>query len=310
MKTPRIIFLGTPEFAVAILETLLQLPGEIDAVVCQPDKETGRHHIMTPPPAKQWALQNHIEVLQPHKLKAEYEMITSRHPDIIITCAYGQFIPDEVLNCAPLRCINIHPSLLPKLRGGAPIQRAVLNGLTKTGVTLMITAPKMDAGDIIAQTEVEIGPDVTSGQLAEQLMPVAKKLLKDNWDLLCSGNYQTITQDESQVTFGYNILPADEHVDFTKPYQVVYNQIRGLIPVPVGYAILDGRKLKFWQAETSELTTDKPDGTIVFVNHQLGIAVGKRLLLISQLQPEGKGVMSAQAFCNGAGRNAQGKVFQ
>jgi len=309
MSQPRIIFMGTPEFAVAILEQMRQLGAVITAVVCQPDKATGRHHVLTAPPAKQWAVSNGVTVLQPAKLRTDCQAVIDLRPELIISCAYGQFVPDAILAAPRLGCINIHPSLLPKLRGGAPIQRAIIDGLDETGVTLMVMAAAMDAGDIIDQCHVGIDIDDTYGTLEDKLMKASCQLLRDNWARLVTGGYPTLPQDGAQATFGYNVKETDEHIDFSRGYRGVYDQIRGLIPSPVGYVMLEGRKIKLWQVAMTDQMLEAPDGTVHFMDGAMGIVVQGRLLKVDAVQPEGKGRMAARDFHNGAGRTAEGKVL-
>ncbi len=310
MEKARVVFMGTPVFGRAILQELIDESLNVVAVVTQPDKLVGRKQVLTYSPVKELALEHNIPVIQPNKIRNEYEEVLSYNPDIIITCAYGQIVPDVVLNAPCLGCINVHASLLPALRGGAPIQHAIIDGYEETGITIMEMASKMDAGDIISQAICKIEEEDTYGSLHDKLIEVAVKLLRDTMPSLLAHNYTPIVQAEDKVTFGYNISKEEERVDLSKSYQAVYNQIRGLIPTPCSYIIVDGKKYKLWEVRKSEIEADLGNGTIVFVGKGLGIVIDKRVLEIIQIQPEGKTVMSAKAFRNGVGSKWEGKVAE
>ncbi len=310
MPAEKIVFLGTPDFAVAVVNQLYELKADIIAVVCQPDKPSGRHSLLTPPPVKIWAQSHDIKVLQPYKLRNEYQSIIDLKPDMIFCCAYGQFIPDALLAYPTLGCLNVHPSLLPKLRGGAPIQHAVLDGYKQTGVSLMIMSSRMDSGDVIAQKTVAVEDEDTFGSLQDKLVAASLQLISEYWPALVQGQYPHQAQNDEEATFGYNIKPEDEHIDFSRSYQQVYDQIRGLNPYPGGYAQLDGQKVKIWQTRKSDLYQPGPNGTICFEGKKVYTIIDGRLLEILKLQPAGKSAMDALNWKNGAGRQAEGKIWQ
>ena len=303
--------MGTPLFGKEILATLVENGYHVVGVVTQPDKLVGRKQVLTYSEVKNYALEHDLKVLQPVKIRREYQEVIDLKADLIVTCAYGQIIPDELLNSPALGCINVHASLLPKLRGGAPIQHAIIDGYDQTGVTIMEMASKMDAGDIISQVTVPIEPEDSYGSLHDKLIPAACQLLLETLPSVIEQNYQPIRQNEEEVTYGFNISKEDEHLDLSRGYNGVYDQIRGLSPEPCCYGIIQGKKVKFHQVHTSDITVDKEDGTMVIpAKGQLGICVQKHLIMIDQLQLEGKSVMSARDFCNGAGRNWDGEICQ
>ena len=308
MEKTRVIFMGTPEFGRAILQELLDEQLNVVAVVCQPDKLVGRKQILTFPVVKQLAVERGIEVIQPLRIREDYQRILDLKPDLIVTCAYGQIIPKVLLDAPPLGCINVHASLLPALRGGAPIQHAIIDGYDKTGITIMEMDVRMDSGNIISQAECEIRNDDTYGSLHDRLIETAVKLLRETMGSILAGSHPSVPQQEELVTFGYNISKEEEKLDLSRGYRGVYNQIRGLIPSPCSYFTVDGKKVKIWEAQESDLTVERPDGYLCYADDALGLTVEKRLILIRQLQPEGKQKMSARDFRNGAGRNWEGKT--
>ncbi len=309
-KDKRIVFMGTPVFGREILRALVDNGYNVVGVVTQPDKLTGRKQTVTFSEVKQYALEKGIPVVQPIKIRHEYQQVIDMAADLIITCAYGQIIPDQLLAAPQLGCVNVHASLLPKLRGGAPIQHAIIDGYQKTGITIMEMASRMDAGDIISQCELEIGVEETYGSLHDRLITAGQQLLLETMDAILNHSYQPIRQDEDQVTYGYNISREEEHIDFSRSYQQVFDQIRGLVPRPCAYATIAGKKVKFCAVRKSELNCESENGTIVFVEKGLGVVVDQRVIIIDALQPEGKGVMSSRDCRNGAGRNWEGTVCQ
>lgn len=218
--------MGTPEFAVPILEALCENTNVV-MVVTQPDKEVGRHHELVPTPIKKVALEHQIEVFQPTKIKEEYEKIISTGADLIVTCAYGQIIPEAILNAPRLGCINVHASLLPKLRGGAPIHHAIIDGETKTGITIMYMDKKMDTGDIISQKEYQIKESDNVGTLHDILSQMGKELLLETLPSIIEGTNTRTPQNHDQATYAWNITREEEHIDFNKPAKEIYNKVRG-----------------------------------------------------------------------------------
>ena len=303
----KIVFMGTPTFGREILKCLHQNGYDVVLAVCQPDKYVGRKHVLTSCEVKQYCIENNIEIFQPVKIKEDYSRVLEVNPDLIVTCAYGQIIPKIILE--KCKCINVHASLLPKLRGGAPIQHAIIDGYSTTGITIMEMSNKMDAGDIISQSSIDIDINDTYSSLHDKLITVATRLLLDTIGSVIDNSYVAIKQNENEVTFGYNILPQQEHIDFNKSYIQVYNQIRGLADVPYAYGIVEGKKVKLCQVSTSDIVSENVNGTIVFVSKGLGVVVDNRVIVIEKLQLEGKNITSAKDFRNGVARNWQGVVM-
>lgn len=307
MVRKTVVFMGTPAFGAAMLEQLLNEDCiRVTGVVSQPDRPVGRKQVMTPSAVKQLALQHDIPVFQPEKIRQDYQAVLAWRPDLIVTCAYGQIVPQEILDGPPLGCVNVHASLLPKLRGGAPIQRAVMEGYEMTGVTIMEMAAGMDSGAIISQRRTAISQEDTYGTLHDKLIVTAAGLLHDTLPALLEHSYTPIPQDPSQVTYGYNIKKEEEHLDLTLSYQAAYDHIRGLIPAPCSYIIAGGKKLKLCAVQKTGQTFAAANGTLVKAGRDLGLVMDGRILRITQVQPEGKGVMPAAAFLNGAGRALEG----
>ena len=250
-KELRIIFMGTPDFSVPVLEGLIE-NYKVVGVVTQPDKEVGRKHEIKFSPVKETAIKYQIPVFQPKSIKKEYQEIVNLKPDLIVTCAYGQIIPKVLLDCPKYHAINVHASLLPKLRGGAPIHKAIINNYTRTGITIMYMVEKMDAGDILAQKETVIKPEDTVGSLHDRLSTMGKELLLETLPDLIDGKITPIPQKEEDVTYAWNITREEEKIDFTKRTIDIYNQIRGLNPWPGAYAILDGKIVKIYSSRISE----------------------------------------------------------
>jgi methionyl-tRNA formyltransferase len=301
----KIIFMGTPDFAVPVLRQVINDGFEVIAVVTQPDRPVGRKKVMTPPPVKVEAEKQGIPIYQPEKIreKNELEKVLALKPDLIITAAFGQILPNELLEAPAHGCINVHASLLPELRGGAPIHYAILQGKKKTGITIMYMAEKLDAGDIITQVEVPITEEDNVGTLHDKLSIAGAKLLSETLPLLLEGKLTATPQDETLATFAPNIKREQEKMDWTKSGEEIYNHIRGLNPWPVAFTILDGKILKIWNAEKIPGKASGTSGTIVQVGQE-GITVitgDDTLIRIKELQPSGKTKMSVEDFLRGAG---------
>lgn len=308
-RNPKVVFMGTPEFSVPVLDALIK-NYDVIAVVTQPDKEVGRGGKLAKPPVKILAEEHNILVLQFNKLRDSYEQIIELEPDIIVTCAYGQILPKELLDSPQYGCVNVHASLLPKLRGGAPIHRAILNGDTKTGITIMFMAPGMDDGDIIAQEEIEIKDTDTASILHDELSVLGSKLLIETLPSIFDGTNKRVKQDESLVTFAPIIKKEDEKLDFSRTSKEIYNKIRGLNSFPGAYLILDGRRIKVWKSKIeNEYYTDRLDGEIVkLYSDGIGIKTGNGVINLTVIQPEGKSKMLSKDFINGQKESLIGKV--
>jgi methionyl-tRNA formyltransferase len=297
--------MGTPEFSIPVLETLIKDGYEVVGVVTQPDRPVGRKHVLTPPPVKVAAEKYKIPVFQPEKLRLPENLapILDLKPDVVVTCAYGQILPKALLDAPPFGCINVHASLLPELRGGAPIHYAILQGKKKTGITIMYMAEKLDAGDIISQREVKIEETDNVGTLHEKLSKTGAQLLSETLPEILKNNITPIPQDHEKATFAHNITREQEKIDWHKNGEEIYNQIRGLCPWPVAFTVLEGKNLKIWKAEKVVLTQNAAPGTIAGLQKD-GILIGtgdNTAIKVTELQPAGKKKMTAAQFLNGIG---------
>lgn len=306
----RVLFMGTPDFAVSLLQVLIDADVEIVGVVSQPDKPVGRKQVLMPTPVKKLALEHHIPVYQPLKIKELTQFIGDLNLDLIVTCAYGQFIPMAILDAPSSGSVNVHASLLPKYRGGAPIHRALINGDHESGVTLMRMVKQMDAGDMLAKVIVNITEDDDVGSLHDKLKIAGALLLSINLEALLSNKLQGIAQDETQVSFAYNISPDDEFVSFKRNVSIVYDHIRGLSPWPVGYGLIEGKKLKLIKAFKIIEDHSYPLGQFVAYENGLKIACVGGYVVVTQCQAEGKEKMEASAFYNGLGKSLLNRNFE
>lgn len=312
MEKLKILFMGTPEFSVNVLKGLID-NYDVIGVVTQPDKEVGRHREIRFSPVKELALENDIPVFQPKKIKEEYQEIVNLKPDLIVTCAYGQIIPKVILSLPKYGCINVHASLLPKLRGGAPIHKAIINNYPRTGITIMYMVEKMDAGDIISQVETVIEKDDNVGTLHDRLSILGTNLLLETIPNIVSGNINPTSQNEEEVTYAWNITRDEEHVDFSKSTIDIYNQIRGLNPWPGAYAILDGNIVKIYNSRiSSSFFTKCEDGEIGKIYEDgIGVSTKDGEIIITELQFSGKRKMTVKEYLNGKdGNTLIGKKFE
>ena len=299
MKNLNVIFMGTPDFSVPVLNMLIKNTNVI-GVVTQPDKPVGRNGKINISPIKQVALTHNLRIFQPNKIRNEYDDILSLKPDIIITCAYGQIIPKEILDYPRLGCINVHASLLPRHRGGAPIHRAIIDGDKKSGVTIMYMDVGMDNGDIISQRSIDILDSDTAESLFNKLSKLGSELLLDTLPSIIDGTNDRIKQDESLITYSYNIRPEDELIDFNKTSKEVYNQIRGLNSWPVAHTTLEGKRLKVWESRIGDCN-DKVEFGVITNIYKDGIGV-KTLdgeIVLTSIQPESKKRMKVNDYLNG-----------
>lgn len=308
-RPPRVVFMGTPIFSVPILDALIK-NYKVKAVVTQPDKQVGRSGKVAKPPVKIKAEENNILVIQLDKIKEQYQEIIDLDPDLIVTCAYGQILPKELLDYPKYGCINVHASLLPNLRGGAPIHRSIINGYSKTGITIMYMAEGMDDGDIITQREVEITSDDTASTLHDKLSIVGSELLIETLPSILEGTNERIKQDSSKVTFAPIITKEDEKIDFNKSSKEVYNQIRGLNSFPGAYFMLNGKRFKVWESIIGdEVFHQHINGEIVKLYKEgIGIKTNNGVIILTVIQPEGKGRMKASDYLNGQKENIVGKI--
>jgi len=305
----KIVFMGTPLFAVEVLQGLIETY-DVCLVVSQPDKYVGRKKILTPTEVKKVALLAGIEVFQPVDIRNDYQRILDVSPDLIVTCAYGQIIPKEVLDCPRLGSINVHGSLLPKFRGGAPIHHALIEGEAETGITVMYMDSKMDSGDIISQKSIKIEDTDNVDSMFSKMSILGRELLLDTLPSIIDGTNKRIPQDESKVSYGFNITREEEHLDFNKPERDVFNQIRGLSSVPGGFALLDDNEIKIYGAMLGNKKYNVTPGTIVeIVKEGFVVATLDGSLVITDVKPFGKKRMFANSFANGY-RDLVGKVLK
>ncbi|SER52976.1 methionyl-tRNA formyltransferase [Salisediminibacterium halotolerans] len=301
----KIVFMGTPDFSVPILRGLVTDGWQVPLVVTQPDRPKGRKKTMTPPPVKEEAQRLGIDVYQPEKIadRDAAARVLETEPDIIVTAAFGQILPRAILDAPPHGCINVHASLLPKYRGGAPIHRSVINGENEAGITIMYMVEKLDAGAMLSRQSIPIEAEDTAGSMHDKLSVLGKDLLLATLPKLINGEINPEEQDEQQATFAPNIKKEDERLNWSKPAAAVYNQIRGLSPWPVAYTTVNGERIKIWQASLLDAAAEKEPGTVTAAGPD-GIDVvcgdGRQVRLLT-LQPAGKKQMNAETFLNGKG---------
>lgn len=298
IKDFRIIYMGTPQMSAKILESMIQDGFNIVAVIAQEDKPVGRKGILMDVPTKAVAKQYNIPVFQPHKIRLDYEFVKELKPDLILTMAYGQIIPQGLLDIPTKGCLNLHGSILPKYRGAAPIQRAILNGENKTGVTLMEMVDKMDAGKMYAVEECEISQDDNYTSLCEKIVACSIKLVKEKLPIYLSSGIKGIEQDESLVTIADKIKPEDEKLNLSDNTFEFINKIRALSEIPGAFVLIDSKKLKVFKAKKVNNDLSLPLGTL---------SIGKIPLLqlkdgqieLLEVQLEGKKKMDGRSFANG-----------
>lgn len=302
----RIVFMGTASFSLAVLQMLLENQYHVVGVVTQPDRYVGRKKVLTMPDVKVEALKYDIPVIQPVRIKEDYQAILDLQPDLIITAAYGQIIPQVLLDAPRLGCVNVHASLLPLYRGGAPVHQAIIDGQDKTGVTIMYMVKKMDAGDIISQKETPILQDDTVGILYDRLSDLGAKLLKETLPDILKGTNQRIPQDESLVTYAPTLSREDERIDWNLSVKQVYNKVRGTNPWPGSYTTYQGKTVKIWAGQVHQCENaikhhaHQDNGTIVKIfKDAIGVKVNDGVYLITELQIEGKKRMSVNDYLNG-----------
>ena len=294
---PKVIFMGTPDFAVPVLDKLIKLT-DVVLVVTQPDKLVGRKQELKFSPIKEKAIENNIKVFQPVKLRNEMEEILNCDADLIVTCAYGQILPEEILNHPRIAPINVHASLLPKLRGGAPIHHAIIDGYDKTGVTIMYMAKGMDDGDIISQEEILISDTDNVGVLHDKLSQIGANLLEKTLPSILDGTNNRTKQDESLVTFAPTIKREEEHINFNKNGKDIINLIRGLNPWPLSNIILNDLECKILDAEFVKQNVNE-FGKVILDKNRLGITCLDGIIYIKSIKPFGKKVMNINDYLNG-----------
>lgn len=307
----KILFMGTTPFSCVVLKQLIDDGHEIAGVVTQPDRPVGRKRILTPSPIKVMAQEYGFHVIQPHRIKESEDEIIALDVDCIVTCAYGQIVPVSILYAPRLRSVNVHASLLPKYRGGAPIHWSIIRGERETGVTLMFMDKGMDSGDMLAQRSVEIADADTFGDVEAKLMDASKILIHEDLNAYFEGKLQAKKQDASQVTYAYTIQRDDEYVSFQRQGLSVYNHLRGLIPWPVGYGILDSTAIKIHSVSYRESQHSYAAGEVIdFTDEGLYVAVEGGIVKCKSIQISGKPIQSNRDILNGVGRHWKGRRFE
>ncbi len=294
----RAVFMGTPDFAVPCLQSMINDGTEVVGVFTQPDKPKGRGYTLTPPPVKVCAAENGIEVYQPTTLKdgEAFRIISQLAPDMIIVVAYGKILPKEILDYPKYGCINVHASLLPEYRGAAPIQQAVLDGKEKTGVTAMYMDIGLDTGDMLMKAELEIGENETADELHDRLSALGAELIIKVIHSAENGSLRREKQDDSRSSYAKMLTKEMSKIDFSKSAQEIHNQVRGLNSWPSASAVLNGKRVKIHR---TLITEGKGESGQVLSINPLVVACGEGALEIIEIQPEGKKKMNAQAFVNG-----------
>ena len=309
----KILFMGTPDFAAVCLDALLSSGKEVAAVVTQPDKRQGRGMKVAFNDVKQYALAHDIPVFQPETLRDEalLPLLEQIQPEVIAVVAYGKILPPYVLHFPKYGCINVHGSLLPKYRGAAPIQRAVMNGEAVTGITTMRMDEGMDTGDMLLTEQLAVGETVTAGELFDMLAPVGGRLLVQTLDALEAGTLTPTPQPHALATYADKITNEECLVDFSAPAREVHNKIRGLSPFPGAFAYLDGKVVKLYESRVgSESGSCAAPGTVLSASAAQGVQVvcGSGTVFLGRFKPEGKGMLSAADMINGR-KLAQGSRF-
>lgn len=302
----KLIFMGTPDFAATVLEGLLDDANyDVLAVVTQPDRAVGRKKEIKMTPVKEVALAHNLPVYQPEKMSGSDEMaeLMTLGADGIVTAAFGQFLPTKLLDSVDF-AVNVHASLLPKYRGGAPIHYAIINGDKEAGVTIMEMVKKMDAGDIIAKASTPITDEDNVGTMFEKLAVIGRDLLLKTLPDYIAGNIKPEPQDGSKATFSPNITPEEERIDWNKSAREVFNHIRGLYPWPVAHTLLDGKRFKIYEASLAE-GQGQPGQIIEKGKETLVVATGDGAISLKTVQLAGKPRMSVVDFLNGVGRKLE-----
>ncbi|NLG89095.1 MAG: methionyl-tRNA formyltransferase [Clostridiaceae bacterium] len=299
----RIVFMGTPEFAVPSLESLVNSKYEVVMVVTQPDKPKGRGYKVCCPPVKEYALLKGIPVFQPEKIRDQSAVrkLAETNPDLFVTCAFGQFLTSDVLNIPKYGTVNVHASLLPKYRGAAPINWAIINGEKKTGITTMMTVLKMDAGDILLQEELEIDDDMTAGQLHDRLSLLGADLLIKTIRKIEEGTLERIPQNDSEATFAPRITGTTGRIDWGATARQIHNLVRGTNPWPGAFSFFKGERMRIWKTiiiDETKTTGSKPGTILEITKTGFIVQTGSGLILISEIQCDNsKRLTTCQYVC-------------
>jgi methionyl-tRNA formyltransferase len=302
MPKPRIVFMGTPEFAVPSLEILIRHPYPVVGVVTQPDRPRGRGKQTAHPPVKAFAEMNRLALLQPERVKdpAFMEALRTMAPDLVAVAAFGQILPKQILDLPSLGCINVHPSLLPKYRGAAPLNWTVIRGETRTGVTIMRMDDGMDSGDILLQEETPVGPGETFGQLHDRLAEMGAGLLLKAIGMIEKGTVRRTPQDHAAATFAPRLKKEDGIIDWSRGADEIVRLVRGLSPAPCAYTFLQGKTLRVFSAAGRETPVDQIPGTLSAATEEgLPVAAGDGIVFLREVQMEGRKRMPVGDFLRG-----------
>ncbi len=294
----KIVFMGTPDFAVPCLQALIHDGQEVVGVFTQPDKPKGRGYTMTPPPVKMCALEHHLPVYQPLSMRdgEALDILRGLSPDMIVVVAFGKILPEDILKLPPYGCVNVHASLLPEYRGAAPIQRAVLDGKTETGVTTMQMDVGLDTGDMLMKASLSIGENETAEELHDRLSALGAELIVRTVHAAAEGTLHPEPQDDAKSCYAAMLTKELSAIDFSQTAQSIHNQVRGLNSWPSASAVLNGKRIKL---HSTRLTEGKGQPGEVLSLDPFVVACGEGALEILELQPEGKKKMDAKAFLNG-----------
>lgn len=307
----KVIFMGTPDFSTKVLEMLIA-EHDVIAVVTQPDRPVGRKRVLTPPPVKEVAIKHGLPVYQPEKLaqSSELEQLIDLEADLIVTAAFGQILPESLLNAPKLGAINVHASLLPKYRGGAPIHQAIMDGQTETGISIMYMVKKLDAGDIISQQAIEIEHQDDVDTMHDKLSFLGAELLKETLPSIINGTNNRITQNESEASFATNISREQEKIDWYQSAEVIYNHIRGLSPWPVAYTVMDDGNMKVYASRIEKGKTGEPGTIIETTKKAIIVATGSDdAIALTDIQVAGKKRMLTANYLSGVQTSLVGKVL-
>lgn len=312
LKMTKVIFMGTPDFSTKVLEMLIE-EHDVIAVVTQPDRPVGRKRVLTLPPVKRVAEEHNLPVYQPEKLAQSDELtqLLQLEPDLIVTAAFGQLLPETLLQLPKLGAINVHASLLPKYRGGAPIHQAIIDGETQTGITIMYMVNKLDAGNIISQKAIDIEDDDNVGTMHDKLSILGANLLKETLPAIIAGTNDSTPQDDTQATFASNISREDERIDWTMTAEDIHNHIRGLSPWPVGYTTMDDTNLKLYAAHIVHNKKGQPGEIVETTKKAIIVATGSDdAVALTDIQLAGKKRMLAANYLSGVQESLVGKLLK
>jgi len=302
IQTIRVVFMGTPDFALETLHGLIESGVQMVGVYTQPDRPKGRGKKLAAPPVKDLALEHDIPVFQPQKLRDEeaVKQLRSLSPDLIVVVAYGQILPQAVLDIPKYGCINVHASLLPRHRGAAPINKAIVDGDPTTGVTTMMMDVGLDTGDMLVKKSLSIHPDETAGQLHDRLAPLGREAMDETLARLCAGTLSREKQDDSLSTYASMMKKEDGCIDWRKEARQIHNLVRGLDPWPGAYTLLDGQTLKLAKTRCVE-GQGEPGQVLEACGETVIVACGQGALQLGALQLPGKKMLSAADFLRGRG---------